>query len=128
MPTAEIEVTDLPVRFAEALSLSEAGTEVILESTANGMGNLFHETWRGAEDGENDYIAIFVPWYWQDEYRKTPPRDFVPSEVASAARVLRAGRVGMSRDKTADSNARLNSTRIDCRRATRDQEIRFPAS
>jgi hypothetical protein len=21
-----------------------------------------------------------VPWYWQDEYRKTPPRDFVPSE------------------------------------------------
>jgi hypothetical protein len=57
-----------------------AGTEVILESTANGMGNLFHETWRGAEAGENDYIAIFVPWYWQDEYRKTPPRDFVPSE------------------------------------------------
>jgi hypothetical protein len=57
-----------------------AGTEVILESTANGMGNFFHETWRGAEDRENDYIAIFVPWYWQDEYRKTPPRDFVPSD------------------------------------------------
>src|SRR6202171_4268392 len=38
-----------------------AGTEVILESTANGMGNLFHETWRGAQDRDNDYIAIFVP-------------------------------------------------------------------
>ena len=61
-----------------------AGTEVILESTANGMGNFFHETWRGAEAGENDYIAIFVPWYWQDEYRKDPPPDFVPSEEEQA--------------------------------------------
>ncbi len=60
------------------------GTEVILESTANGMGNFFHETWRGAEAGENDYIAIFVPWYWQDEYRKTPPSGFVPSEEEAA--------------------------------------------
>ena len=57
-----------------------AGTEVILESTANGMGNFFHETWRGAQDRENDFIAIFVPWYWQDEYRKSPPRDFAPSD------------------------------------------------
>jgi hypothetical protein len=56
------------------------GTEVILESTANGMGNFFHETWRGAEAGENDYVAIFVPWYWQDEYRRSPPADFVPSD------------------------------------------------
>src|SRR5262252_5821051 len=55
------------------------GTEVILESTAHGMGNFFHETWRGAEAGDNDYIAIFVPWYWQDEYRRTPPPGFVPS-------------------------------------------------
>jgi hypothetical protein len=21
----------------------------------------------------NDYIAIFVPWYWQEEYRKASP-------------------------------------------------------
>jgi hypothetical protein len=57
-----------------------AGTEVILESTANGMGNFFHETWRGAEAGENDYIAVFVPWYWQDEYRKVPPSGFAPGD------------------------------------------------
>jgi hypothetical protein len=53
---------------------------VILESTANGMGNFFHQMWRGAEAGENDYIAVFVPWYWQDEYRKKPPPDFAPNE------------------------------------------------
>src|SRR5579883_82344 len=57
-----------------------AGTEVILESTANGMGNFFHQMWCGAEAGENDYIAVFVPWYWQDEYRKKPPPDFAPNE------------------------------------------------
>jgi hypothetical protein len=44
------------------------GTEVILESTANGIGNYFHEMWLGAEEGTNGYQAIFLPWYWQDEY------------------------------------------------------------
>lgn len=51
----------------------EDGTEVILESTANGIGNLFHQKWVDAERGIGDFIAIFVPWYWQDEYRKTLP-------------------------------------------------------
>src|SRR5436190_2503393 len=40
----------------------EPGTECILESTANGIGNFFHQTWREAESGTNEYIAIFVPW------------------------------------------------------------------
>lgn len=45
------------------------GTEMILESTANGLGNAFHLMWQAAERGEGEYIAIFVPWFWQDEYR-----------------------------------------------------------
>lgn len=53
----------------------ESGTEVILESTANGIGNFYHEQWQKAEAGESDYIAIFVPWYWQEEYRKAAPSD-----------------------------------------------------
>ena len=52
------------------------GTEVILESTANGLGNLFHQKWCDAERGVGDYIAIFVPWFWQEEYRKAAPPDF----------------------------------------------------
>lgn len=51
-------------------------TEVILESTANGVGNFFHKLWQDAEAGISDYIAIFVPWYWQPEYKKTAPADF----------------------------------------------------
>jgi hypothetical protein len=58
----------------------EPGTEAILESTANGIGNFFHKTWRDAETGVNDYIAIFVPWYWQEEYRKPAPDGFSPDE------------------------------------------------
>ena len=46
------------------------GTEVIWESTANGVGNFFHEQWKLAEKGLSEFQAIFVPWYWQDEYRK----------------------------------------------------------
>lgn len=54
----------------------EDGTEVILESTANGVGNLFHQKWVDAERGVGDFIAIFVPWFWQEEYRKAPPPEF----------------------------------------------------
>ena len=53
------------------------GTEVILESTANGVGGTFHKMWRDAETGAGDFIAIFVPWYWQEEYRRPAPADFV---------------------------------------------------
>lgn len=56
------------------------GTEVILESTANGVGNFFHQRWRAAESGISDYQAIFVPWYWQDEYKRIPDPDFVLTE------------------------------------------------
>ncbi len=53
-----------------------AGTEVIFESTANGVGNFFHEQWKLAESGQSEFEAIFVPWFWQSEYAKTVPEDF----------------------------------------------------
>jgi hypothetical protein len=57
------------------------GSSIILESTANGMGGFFHKGYMSAQAGENgDYIAIFIPWFWQDEYRKTAPADFVLTE------------------------------------------------
>lgn len=58
---------------------SEPGSEVILESTANGVGGEFHERWQQAEAGIGDYIAIFVPWFWQDEYRR-PADGFIPDD------------------------------------------------
>lgn len=52
------------------------GTEIIYESTANGVGNFFHQQWKMAESGQSDFRAIFVPWFWQDEYRKVVPDNF----------------------------------------------------
>ncbi|CAB4152209.1 hypothetical protein UFOVP590_62, partial [uncultured Caudovirales phage] len=43
-------------------------TEIIKESTANGQANDFYSDWQAAKNGSSRYQAIFVPWYWQDEY------------------------------------------------------------
>jgi hypothetical protein len=51
-------------------------TEIILESTANGVGGEFHERWQQAEAGIGDYIAIFIPWFWQPEYARSVPDGF----------------------------------------------------
>lgn len=52
------------------------GTEVILESTGHGVGGEFHARWQQAEAGGGDYEAIFVPWFWSDEYRQEVTPDF----------------------------------------------------
>lgn len=54
----------------------EPGTEVFLESTAKGLGNYFHQQWQAAQSGQSEYIAIFVAWFMQKEYRKAVPADF----------------------------------------------------
>jgi hypothetical protein len=55
-------------------------TEIILESTANGLGNYFHQMWQAAEAGDSDFLPIFVPWYWQDEYRADDIGSFEANE------------------------------------------------
>lgn len=44
------------------------GTEIVFESTANGLGNMFYERCMDAVNGVGDYQIIFIPWYWMDEY------------------------------------------------------------
>lgn len=43
-------------------------TLVVMESTANGVGNFFHREWLRAEDGVSDKIPFFVPWHEIDIY------------------------------------------------------------
>jgi len=52
------------------------GTEIILESTANGVANIFYEMCMDAMKGRSEYILIFTPWHWSDEYRKEPPPEW----------------------------------------------------
>lgn len=52
------------------------GTEMILESTANGIGNMFHSKAMAALSGKGDYELIFIPWFWMEEYARQAPSDF----------------------------------------------------
>lgn len=52
-------------------------TCVFIESTGNGVSGVFHDMWKGAVDGTNGFIPIFLPWFIQDEYRETVPEGFV---------------------------------------------------
>ncbi|MEQ8356723.1 MAG: hypothetical protein RH942_14365 [Kiloniellaceae bacterium] len=56
----------------------EADTEVILESTANGVGGLFYNLWQAAVRGEGDYQAIFIPWFQHPAYASPAPKDRRP--------------------------------------------------
>ena len=46
------------------------GTEIILESTSNGPKGFFYSKWADAVAGRNEYLPIFVPWFWQKEYMR----------------------------------------------------------
>ena len=52
------------------------GTEVIVESTANGATGEFHRLFRGAMAGENEYIPVFIPWFLTPEYVRKAPEAF----------------------------------------------------
>jgi hypothetical protein len=51
-------------------------SEIILESTANGMANMFYNKCMDAMKGIGDFELIFIPWFWQEEYEITPPDDY----------------------------------------------------
>ena len=44
-------------------------TMLVLESTANGVGNYFHDEWLRAKSGLSDKTPVFVPWYEIEIYR-----------------------------------------------------------
>lgn len=44
------------------------GTIMILESTANGVGNWFHTEWQRAVHKESNFVPLFFPWYVLNEY------------------------------------------------------------
>ncbi len=40
----------------------EVGTIVVIESTANGVGNAFHQEWLRAQRGDSAYVPLFFSW------------------------------------------------------------------
>lgn len=58
----------------------EPGTEVILESTANGVGGVYHDYVMDARAGKGEFELVFIPWFWQSEYIATVPKNFELTE------------------------------------------------
>jgi hypothetical protein len=52
------------------------GSEVILESTGNQLGDEFHSFWRRSQAGETEFLPIFLPWSIDPTYRTKVPDDF----------------------------------------------------
>jgi hypothetical protein len=53
---------------------SAPGTEILVESTANGIGNIYHELWEKAVAKRGGWEAVFIPWTWQEEYALSEAR------------------------------------------------------
>lgn len=71
-PNAEDHTAGLIQALAD-----EPGTEAILESTANGIGNVFQRRYAAAQRG-SEYQAVFMPWFWGDDYRSPAPETWTP--------------------------------------------------
>jgi hypothetical protein len=68
---------DTPGKSGRALMQSLRGTirklpytMVVLESTAKGVGNLFHDEWLAAMEERSGYDPIFVAWFEIEMYRE----------------------------------------------------------
>jgi len=68
---------DLPLQMAALMQTVPdlEGTEIIIESTANGY-NDFHALWRKAEAGESEFLPVFLPWSLDAGYSKEGAPDF----------------------------------------------------
>ncbi|MBD5231432.1 MAG: hypothetical protein HDS66_04665 [Bacteroidales bacterium] len=45
-------------------------TLVVMESTADGEDNFFHDEWQRAVAGQSDKVPVFVPWHEIEAYRR----------------------------------------------------------
>lgn len=47
----------------------------VIESTAKGVGNAFHNLYNAAKQGESKFTAVFVPWFMIDIYSRAIIKD-----------------------------------------------------
>lgn len=69
------------IRAACSGVLLKAMTMIVMESTANGTGNYFHEEYQAASKGTSQSEALFVAWYEIERYTMPleDPRAFAAS-------------------------------------------------
>lgn len=67
---------------------NKKGTAIFVESTANGVSGVFYDLWKGAVDGTNGFVPVFIPWFVDPDYREPLPSNFerTPEEEELAAK------------------------------------------
>lgn len=68
---SECAFWDTPERLMVGLNQSvpyKHGTIIVIESTANGIGNWYHDEWLRAVNRESSFVPLFFPWYKHMEY------------------------------------------------------------
>lgn len=58
----------------------EKGIHILLESTSNGKNNLFYELCIDSIKKNNDFLFIFIPWFWHKEYKSEDTSNWEPTK------------------------------------------------
>jgi hypothetical protein len=98
------------------------GTEIILESTGNGLGNFFHQQWKEAEAEQSEYIAIFIPWFWQLEYSVYVQSDFARTQYEEELAKL----YGLSNEQMAWRRLKIKSLGDGCSNGEKAFKQEYP--
>ena len=68
-PDTTLHSPDDLIRSISGTVPLEPLTMIVLESTANGVGNFFHTEWQRAKSGHSDKAPVFVPWHEIEIYK-----------------------------------------------------------
>ncbi len=76
-----------------ALPSMPENADIIIESTANGIGNYYYNLWNSNVDNPDpEFHCLFVPWYLEDRYRSDRHRD-IPGELKTLKRIFADGTI-----------------------------------
>lgn len=73
-PSTRLRTPQQLMSAASSGILNAPMTMIVMESTANGVGNFFHTEYLAASQGISAYSALFIPWFEIERYR-TPLAD-----------------------------------------------------
>lgn len=69
------------------------GTAVLFESTGEVAGDWWYKAFRASLEGEDEYAAIFLPWYIQEEYRRPDLADDILTYTEAEREIVRIARL-----------------------------------